>query len=173
MTLLKDLVFLLVPVIILVTGAWLYIKYYLKMEREKINTRQKSKNINLITPLRLQAYERIILLLERMEPAQLVIRNIIPGQTSLQLQQSLTSNIRDEFDHNLSQQLYISSESWNKIKNARETTIAKINEAGSKVSSDSPATDLAAIIFELDMQKEFISLSKALEFVKSEARILF
>lgn len=173
MTLLRDLLFLLIPVIILITAAWLYIKYYLKIEREKIMVKQQLKNRNLVTPLRLQAYERMILLLERMEPTQLVIRNVVQGQTASQLQQSLTNNIRDEFDHNLSQQLYISSDAWNKIKNARETTIAKINEAASKVESEALSTNLASILFELDIQKEFISISKALEFVKNEARNLF
>lgn len=173
MTLLRDFLLLLIPVIVVVVGAWLVMRYYVKSEKDKLVVKIGLKNKTLITPVRLQAYERIVLLLERMEPTQIIIRNISLGQTASQLHQSLISNIREEFDHNLSQQLYISSQAWNLIKQARETTIAAINDTASKVSPDAPASDLAQLLFEDEIQTEISGLNNALEFVKEEARLLF
>lgn len=168
-----KLLALLIPVLILVIGAWIFINYYLKTEKEKLIVRIGLKNKELITPVRLQAYERMVLLLERMEPSKIVLRNVSLGQTAAQLQQNLINNIKDEFDHNLSQQLYISSEAWEKIKKAHESIIASINEASAKVAADAPATDLAQKIFETEAGTAATDKDRALEFLKDEARMLF
>ncbi|HLO90203.1 MAG: hypothetical protein ACM3ME_01140 [Chloroflexota bacterium] len=173
MTLLKDFFLLLIPAIIIAVCAWVIVKYYLKTEKEKLVVRIGLKNKELVTPVRLQAYERIVLLLERIEASQIVMRNVLIGQTAAQLQQSLVNNIRDEFDHNLSQQLYISSEAWQLIKSAREAAITAVNEAASKVAPDAPASDLAQQIFQGELNSERSQIGEALEFVKSEARLLF
>lgn len=168
-----KLLALLIPVIILVIAGWIFINYYLKTEKEKLIVRIGLKNKELITPVRLQAYERMVLLLERMEPSKIVLRNVTLGQNASQLQQNLINNIKDEFDHNLSQQLYISSEAWELIKNAHESIIASINEAAGKVTADAPSTDLAQQIFETEAGSAASEKDKALEFLKNEARMLF
>lgn len=164
--------FLLLTIVIGVS-AYVIVRYYLKTEKEKLVVKIGLKNKTIITPVRLQAYERIVLLLERMELSQIVLRNVTIGQTVGQLHQSLINNIRDEFDHNLSQQLYISSEAWLMIKNAREGIITSINELASRIPADASASELAQLIFQGEINSEISEIQRALEYVKNEARQLF
>ena len=113
------------------------------------------------------------MLLERMMPSQLIIRNVVPGASAADLQNSLIANIRQEFDHNLSQQLYISSHAWDLIKNARESVISEINSTADRLAPGAPATDLAQLLFQGEMENNNSTLYKALEFLKNEARQLF
>ncbi len=131
------------------------------------------KNKELVTPVRLQAYERIVLLLERIEPSKVVLRNVTIGQTAAQLQQTITRNINDEFDHNLSQQLYISSQTWDLIKRAHQSILAFVNEAATKVEADAPASDLAKLLLQDEDAEGLAVINKALEQLKSEARLIF
>jgi hypothetical protein len=173
MTILKEFLLLLIPVIILAGAAWFCIKYYLKTEKEKMLLQIGLKNKELVTPVRLQAYERIVLLLERIEPSKVVLRNVTIGQTAAQLQQTITRNINDEFDHNLSQQLYISSQTWDLIKRAHQSILAFVNEAATKVEADAPASDLAKLLLQDEDAEGLAVINKALEQLKSEARLIF
>lgn len=168
-----ELVFLLVALIVIGLIAYLAISYYLKTEKEKLIVKIGLSNKEIITPVRLQAYERIVLLLERMEPSQIILRNITIGQSASMLHQTLVNTIREEFDHNLSQQLYISSEAWIKIKSAREAALTSINEAAASLKSEAPASELAELLFTSEVKEASSSIQKALEFVKAEARLLF
>jgi len=164
---------MLIPALVIGISAWIIVRYYVKTEKEKLVVKIGLKNKEIITPVRLQAYERVVLLLERMEASQLVMRNVLISQTAAQLQQSLVNNIREEFDHNLSQQLYISSEAWRLVKTARESAITAINNAAAKMAPDAPASELAQIIFQEEVNAETSDITNALEFLKSEARLLF
>lgn len=173
MTFLRDFLLLLIPAIIIGIGLWVAVRYYVKTEKDKLIVQIGLKNKEIITPVRLQAYERVILLLERMEPSQIIIRNVVLGQTASQLKQSLINNIREEFDHNLSQQLYVSSEAWSLIKNARELSITAVTEAAAELSPDASASDLAQLLFHSDMLEDTKGIHKAIEYVKNEARLMF
>ena len=65
------------------------------------------ENSKMLTPVRMQAYERMVLFLERIAPSHLIIRQNQPGLSTFQFQTRLIHAIREEFEHNLSQQLYI------------------------------------------------------------------
>ncbi len=173
MSLLKEFLFLLIPVIILTAVLWVFVRYYIKTEKEKLIVKIGLKNKEIITPVRLQAYERLVLLLERMGLSQVILRNVALGQTAVQLQQSLINNIKAEFDHNLSQQLYISSEAWIMIKKAHEAIITSINVAASQINADASASDLAQLIFQNEASTEQPEVQKAMEYLKNEARMLF
>lgn len=173
MSLFKEFLFLLIPVLILTAAVWVFVRYYIKTEKEKLIVKIGLKNKEIITPVRLQAYERLVLLLERMESSQVILRNVALGQTASQLQQSLINNIKAEFDHNLSQQLYISTEAWMMIKKAHETIITSINEAASQINAEASAADLAQLIFQNEASIEQPEIQKAMEYLKNEARMLF
>jgi len=170
MVVLRDVLLILIPALLVGATFYFLLKTYLKGEAERRANEYKTERQRLITPLRLQAYERIVLLLERITPSQLIMRNINLDMTALELQNALVSNIRQEFDHNLSQQLYISSNAWELVKNAREALISGINSAGSELKEDASATDLAQLIFEGELGSERSLINKALEYVKKEAR---
>lgn len=173
MAILRDLILILIPALLVGAAVYYLIKVYLQMEAERRIQEQKIERLRLISPVRMQAYERMVLLLERITPSQLIMRNIGTGESAAELHNSLIGNIRQEFDHNLSQQLYISSNAWELIKNTREAVITSINSAASQLQPDASATDLAQLIFENEINNDVSTLHKALEFLKNEARQLF
>jgi hypothetical protein len=173
MGILRDVLLIMIPALLTGTAVYLLIRHNYKVENERLDRDYRIERLRLINPVRLQAYERMVMLLERMMPSQLIIRNVSQGATVADLQNSLIANIRQEFDHNLSQQLYISSNAWELIKNARESVISEINSAADKLVAGAPATDLAQLLFQGEMEKNNSTLYKALEFLKNEARQLF
>lgn len=157
-----------IPSIVVFAGVYYLMKSYFEKELEKHRLEIKQKDKNLITPVRLQAYERMVLLLERMSPGSLVLRVSKPEFTAFQLQTALIRNIREEFEHNLSQQLYISSQAWNMIKNAKEETVKLINTAASKMSDNATANELSTKIFEIAVDQKNSPIQITLDFLKQE-----
>ncbi|HEX2395568.1 MAG TPA: hypothetical protein VHI78_09485, partial [Bacteroidales bacterium] len=130
-------------------------------------------NQQLTTPLRLQAYERAILFLERISPESMIMRINKPGLTCQQLQSELMIAIRSEYEHNLSQQLYISHGAWELLKIARGRTIQLINSMAEKVQKDSPAINLSKAILESIVEQEKVPTTDAIVFIKKEISQLF
>ena len=111
----------------------------------KLDERQET--LRVMTPIRLQAYERLALLLERMSPNSLVLRCYQPGMDLRLLQGVMTKNIRDEWEHNLSQQVYVSPTLWTHIREAKDEMINLVNSAAVQLNDTTDPTRLAASIF--------------------------
>ena len=139
--------------------------------------RQKLKvirgNQKLITPIRLQAYERLVLLLERISAESLVMRANYPSKTCEQLHTELLQTIRAEYEHNLSQQLYVSAEAWNSVKNAKNYTVTLINNAAKDMVDSAPAIDLSRKILDMTMELEQPITEKAINELKREIQQIF
>jgi len=139
--------------------------------------RQKLKairgNQKLITPLRLQAYERLVMLLERISPESLVMRADYPAKTCKQLHSELLQTIRAEFDHNLSQQLYVSVEAWKSVRNAKNYSIALINNALKDMDDHTPAIELSRKILDGTIEMESSVFEKAINELKHEIQMIF
>lgn len=153
--------------IVLVT-AYFLIKSFLDHENRKRELEIKGQNQKMLTPVRLQAYERMVLFLERVKPELLLLRLQVPGQTSAQLHKDLLSLIRAEYEHNLSQQIYMSSRAWGYIKNAKENTIKLINTSAERIKPDSASVELASSIIENSMKFEQSPVQLAVDFLKEE-----
>jgi hypothetical protein len=123
--------------------------------------------------MRLQAYERIVLFLERIAPDNLLMRVSSPGISSSKLQSELVKTIRSEFDHNISQQVYISAHSWHLVKSAKEETIKIINLAYSKVGQQSKAIELSKEIFRQLSELEGTPSETALTYIRKEIHKTF
>jgi hypothetical protein len=126
-----------------------------------------------VLPIRLQAYERMVLLLERITPQTLVMRVNNNAITSGQLHQELLASIRAEFEHNLTQQVYISKGAWEAVKRSKEETIKIINIAASKVNDNAKGFELSKMVLELSMKMEKMPTQIAIDFIKEEARSFF
>lgn len=165
--------------LVIITGAVVFItayfilKMFLDNESKKRTIDYKTQNTKLILPIRLQAYERIILFLERISPNSLIIRLQVPGMQSLQLQKELHSLIRAEFEHNFSQQIYMSDKAWDVACTAKENVIKLINLAAQKVAPNAPAMDLSQIIIEAWMSINPSPTHTAIIFIKNEVNQLF
>jgi predicted AlkP superfamily phosphohydrolase/phosphomutase len=124
-------------------------------------------------PVRLQAYERMTLFLERTSPQNLLVRINQPGLTARDFHKLLLEEIRSEYNHNASQQIYIGEEVWSTIKNAKEDLIIEINEAAQQVPSDAPSIELAKRIFEVALSKNVDPVGHALSELKKEIQRVF
>lgn len=152
------------------------IKKFVENEQKKtileIQKIQESEVRKVVTPIQLQAYERLVLFLERMTPNNLVLRCYQAGMTTQLLKDVMIQNIRDEFEHNLSQQLYISSQAWAYIKNAKEDMINTINSIQAKEGETMTPTAFAGTLFELLAGKES-QIELAQDFLKEEIQKKF
>ena len=92
--------------------------------------------------LRLQAYERLTLLAERISLQNLISRTPNAGLSSRQMQLSLVDAIKQEYDYNISQQVYVSTEVWKAVNNLKEQNIYVVNQLASTLPFKASAMDL-------------------------------
>ncbi|MBS0000116.1 MAG: hypothetical protein KFF73_14140 [Cyclobacteriaceae bacterium] len=159
---------LLIPALLVLYAMYLTVKTVLDKEIAGKEVDLRIKNQEMILPLRLQAYERLTLLLERISPNNILVRLSNPNYTAGEFQRLIVKEIRDEFNHNLSQQIYISEESWTLVNKAVEDTISMINQSGSSLKEDAKAMDLTKAVFGEILQNELDSISVALSHLKKE-----
>lgn len=98
--------------------------------------------------LKLLAYERIILFIERMKPDSLIPRTVSAGYTNQEYHQILLGEIRKEFEYNLSQQLYLSENAWTIVSNFKNNMTTLINTSAGDCVPTEPASGLAKKILE-------------------------
>lgn len=165
-----DVLIYTIPTLIVFLTAIITIRIFIKDNQKQRKLELLLDNQKITTPIRLQAYERITLFLERITPDSLIMRVMNPKMTSQQLQSELLKTIRAEFEHNLSQQIYLSPKAWEIVKNAKEQVIKIINIAFTKVKADDPAIRLSQQIIEkmVDIQKSPTHL--AIEYLKEELK---
>jgi hypothetical protein len=123
-------------------------------------------------PLKLQAYERLVLFLERIAPNSILVRVHRGGMSAQQLQADLVSTIRAEFEHNLSQQIYVSENAWDEVKNAKEDMIRIVNNAFNHVGNNASGIQMSSSVFEQVLKLENLPTQKAIDFLKTEAKRL-
>ncbi len=133
----------------------------------------RGKSIETVLPNRLQAYERMVLFLERMAPQNLLVRLNVNGMPAREFHQLLLSEIRNEYNHNVTQQVYVSESAWNLIKNAKEDLIVSINEAAGEMLPEATSLDLSKRIFEKSINKQVDPLNHALSELKKEVQQTF
>ncbi len=173
MELLAEFAKLLIPAGLVLYAMYLVTKSFLNKELEKKLLEAKTRSTETVLPIRLQAYERICLFLERMSPNSLIPRVNRGELNARALHQLLLNEIREEYNHNVSQQVYMTEEAWDMVKNAKEDLIVTINNAASEVTDDATALDLSRKVFEKSMEKNPDPISHALNFVKDEIRQSF
>lgn len=136
---------LLVAGIVFVT-AYFTMKNFLDNEKDRRDKEIKQANQATVLPLKLQAYERIIIFLERINPNTLIVRVNKNGFTAQQLHMELIKTIKTEYEHNLSQQIYVSHAAWELVKNTKEEIIKLVNISSTKLSAEASSNDLAMLI---------------------------
>jgi hypothetical protein len=159
-----------IPSLVVLATAYYLLKMFLDKEAGKSQFQLRLDVQKITLPVRMQAYERLVLLLERIEPAGLLVRCNRPGLSASGLHSELIQSIRSEFDHNLSQQLYISAKAWEMVRNAREETVKRFNTTAMQLPDDATAADLASLILINDIDSEKSAVKDALDFLKMEAR---
>jgi hypothetical protein len=126
-----------------------------------------------LVPLRLQAYERAILFLERISPESLVIRADGSGKTAREFQRQMVVEVREEYEHNIAQQLYIKTESWGELVRAKEQILSLINGTASKMPPNASGVDLARRILQEMTRQESAPARTAIGTLKADIQQMF
>lgn len=123
--------------------------------------------------LQLNAYERLILLADRIALPNLINRMNQPGIGLKDMQLLLTQTIRQEFDHNITQQIYVSAEAWEAVRNLKDQNLLIINQIASFLPAEASGADLNKSILEMLLQNPKASLHHVVsEVLGFEARKL-
>jgi hypothetical protein len=120
--------------------------------------------------MRLQAYERLILFLERISPDALLLKVKSRANTNADLHLAILQQIRSEYEHNISQQLYVGDETWTSVKEAKEQIVLLINDISKRVDSDGSSIQLAKLILDKLMEDGESPVSPAIRKLKAEAK---
>ena len=119
-------------------------------------------------PLRLQAYERLVLLSERISLPSLISRVSIPGVSAREMQLLLIESIKQEYEYNVTQQVYVSTSAWNAVRNLRDQTMLIINQIANMLPPNATSADLNKQILEVILNQQ----DKALHTIVLEALAL-
>ncbi|MEM6831006.1 MAG: hypothetical protein AAF551_10875 [Bacteroidota bacterium] len=161
------------PALIVLYIAYLLVRSFLQKQLDEIAFGVRQKNQEVVVPIRLQAYERVILLLERITPSNLLSRLGNAEYSAEEFQQILVHEIRNEVNHNLSQQVYMSDSAWTYVTSAVEQTISLINSSSNGMTKDAKGIELAKAILENGVSEEMNTSQEAIKFIKAEIQEIF
>ncbi len=145
----------------------------LRSAHQVLNAELKKDRQSFFLPQRVDAYQRVILLMERIHPNSLVMRHNNPGLPAAAMQIKLLESIREEFDHNIAQQMFIKGETWEMAKKAKEETLKIIHLAGQQMGPTSNGMDLSSKIFEIVGEVGTLPSEIAVQALKKDVQELF
>ena len=163
-----DILKMAIPALIVFFTAWVILNKMIKNDQDKRRQEIILQNSRTVTPIKLQAYERIVLFLERISLESLLVRVSTSDMKATQLHSALLSTIRSEFEHNLSQQIYMSPQAWEVVRNARSNMIKIINSEAEQMPVNAPAMVLSKQLLEKIMELETEPTRAAIDYLKGE-----
>jgi hypothetical protein len=173
MEIVADILKITIPALLVLLTAWLMLRNMIKNDQNKRRQEMLLLNNKTITPIRLQAYERVVLFLERISLESLIVRVSNADMSASQLHTVLLNTIRSEFEHNLSQQIYMSAQAWEVVKSARSNMIKTINNEADKLPANSTGMELTKRLFDRIMELEKEPTRVAIDFLKAEIVRIF
>lgn len=156
------------PALLMLLLTYLILSNFVDNEEKRRLYLLRKKNQKSALPLRLQAYERLTLFLERITPNSLLVRQSSGSLNVKQYQQQLQKAIREEYEYNLSQQIYVSDEAWRMVVTAKSATVSIINNIASKLPADAPGVELSKKVLEECMNMNQLPTRAAINFLKQE-----
>ena len=168
-----DFLFYLAPSLLVAGTAWWLIRSFIRRESALRILEQKSRRESDLLPLRLQAYERMILYLERISTAALLEREYDDSLTVAEFRFKLVSAIRNEFEHNLAQQIYVSAPLWEVIRTAKEEMVGLVLKSSSSLDPALPSAALSKGLLGFVLESKENPTQRAINILKSEVAQLF
>ena len=163
---LPELFWIIGPVLLIAVFTLILVKWFLDNDAKRRRQEFLMSNSEIILKHKLQAFERFTLFLERISPESLVLREQQKSMNAFQLQSHLLKNIRTEYNHNLAMQMYVPSETWQLVKNAREEVARLINTSATQVPPNVPSFELGKRIIEDAGTSANLSIKKALDNIR-------
>lgn len=152
---------------------YFFLKKQNDTQLQRISLELKKERQQYILPSRVEAYQRAVLFMERISPSNLVMRLHNPGMPAKAMQADLLKAIREEYDHNVAQQIFISTKAWDMVKNSKEETIKIINIAGNSLEATATGIDLSTKIFEVVAEVGELPTEITIKYLKEELHRLF
>ncbi|MEM8966061.1 MAG: hypothetical protein AAGE93_06560 [Bacteroidota bacterium] len=168
-----EFIKILLPAAAVLYAMYITVKSFLNKEIAEQMNSLKAKGVETMLPIRLQAYERLSMLLERISPNNLILRLNDSSYSAKEFQHVLTTSVREEYNHNLSQQIYVGDQVWQLTTQAVEDIIATVNQAADALHPEARSLDLAKKALEIQAQREISPIVQALVEIKREVRELF
>jgi hypothetical protein len=168
MEILADILKMTIPALIVFFTAWIILRNMIRNDQDKRRQELILQNSRTVTPVKLQAYERIVLFLERISLESLIVRVSTPEMSASQLHTSLLNAIRNEFEHNLSQQIYMSPQAWEVVRNSRSGIIKIINTEAEKLKAGATGMELSRLLLEKIMELDKEPTRVAIDYLKGE-----
>lgn len=170
-----DMLKYILPSAVMLIGVFLITSNFIDNENKKrefeLRKQLLNENRKALLPIRMNAYERLLIFLERMNPTSSIHRNRVQNMSARELQITMTNGIREEFEHNLSQQLYVSNEAWTSILNAKEEMIKLYNLVGNNLPDNAVSLDFSKAILDYIMASERKLPSEyAIDFLKEDIK---
>lgn len=168
-----DIIHWILPTLIVFITSLVLVRWFLKAETQR--RRQEAlimKNKDLI-PIKMSAYERVTLFLERISAESIIMREQSKTQTCKQFQSILLSAIRTEYEHNMAMQVHITADTWQLVKNAKEEMIRSINICATMVNPDHNSIALAKTILEQFPNETSFHFKKALDALKRDVQTFY
>jgi len=144
-----------ISVAVLLSAVLAFLFWKMRKEEIRLQKLQEISSKDSISPLqlRLQAYERLVLLADRIALHHLIQRLGTPDISAREMQKLLVQTIRQEFEHNLTQQIYVGPEVWSALMNYKDQNIMIINKISSFLPEESTALDLNKSLLDLLSQQ--------------------
>ncbi|MCB0774126.1 MAG: hypothetical protein KJZ58_02055 [Flavobacteriales bacterium] len=172
-----DILLALLPSVVVFLTAFYLLRQFLgaqsREHNDKLYADARREDRKHTLPLRLQAYERLTLFLERIAPGTLVFRVHKANMTARMLHTELLATVREEFEHNVTQQIYVSDRAWQQVKMAKEETLRIINIAAEQTPAEASGTALSQHVFEVASKLTHLPTQQAILSLKEEVRKLF
>lgn len=160
-----------IPSVVVLVAMYLMFKQYFQHQTQIRVMDSRKERAQITLPLRLQAFERLILLCERIDLADLVLRLKTPGTSSNALRSALLLAIQQEYEHNLTQQLYVSEELWSILLAAKDKTMDLIAMAAVGLEPGANADDYASQLMNIASQETSLPSQIAKRAIKTESSL--
>ena len=159
------------PAVVVLLACTLIVRRFLLTELKEKQIAMLRENQGPTVRLRLQAYERLALFLERIHPRQLAPRVYQTGMTVAELQATIIFNIRTEFEHNLSQQIYVSKPIWDTVRGVKEQEMNMVNSIAAQLDPNADAKELhkRTVDYILTLEGD-LPIDIALQMINDEAK---
>ncbi len=160
-----------IPALVVLVACTLIVKRFTvsELQRKQIALLREGQDVSL--RLRLQAYERLVLFLERIHPRSLISRVYETGMTAKEFQAALLVTVNTEWEHNLSQQLYVSRQVWETVRTVKEQELHMVNQLAAQLKPEATAADLHRRIADAILSEPSeMPTEVALQIIHDEAR---
>lgn len=173
MTVFLEILKITIPTVVVGLTAFFIVREMMRRQIQMQSQHLHGQRQSNTMPLRMQAYERLSILIERLSLPGLLMRTFNEEMTTTTLRLTLLINVQQEFEHNISQQIYVSDQLWKIIEATRDDLIEFITVVSDKVPKDAPARQLRDALIGYQQQREQDPIATAQMAIRKEAASLF